>query len=329
MRLAAQAKLGFYPVAPEVVRLLAGRLTPPAGPCAILDPCAGTGVAIGLFAEALGLPRESVHAIELSDNRGEACRLQLAGSRVLAPCDFLMSHASPGSFAFAWVNPPFCPDEEGGGRRLEYAFLGKVTPMLATDGILALYLPERQITSGITRFLLEWYADLAGLYPPERPYDEILIVGRKRRAAVPDVSERATRQYLDSTDLSWKLPGSKAPRLFQKTGPTPAELERMVATSPLERFFDPPPPGHQGRCPLPLAKGHLALLLIAGQLNGVLAPEGEPPHVVRGIARKEQYQASCTTEETEKGSTTKTVLSERIIPGVRVLYADGNLVTLE
>ena len=63
MRLAAQAKGGFYPTPPGVVDLIAGLVQPPAGyyqrnreTLRILDPCCGAGEAVEQLAERLNGP---------------------------------------------------------------------------------------------------------------------------------------------------------------------------------------------------------------------------------------------------------------------------------
>ncbi len=68
MRLAAEAKMGFYPVANEALGLLA-RAFCVEGETAILDPCAGEGAAIRFLGEALSVPQERTYAIELAENR--------------------------------------------------------------------------------------------------------------------------------------------------------------------------------------------------------------------------------------------------------------------
>jgi len=80
---------------------------------------------------------------------------------------------------------------------------------------------------------------------------------------------------------------------------------------------------------LPLATGHLALLLAAGHLDGVVRPQGESPHVVRGTAHKVTYTASVEEIENKDGSiTTKTIQSEKIVLTVRTAESDGTITTL-
>jgi hypothetical protein len=71
------------------------------------------------------------------------------------------------------------------------------------------------------------------------------------------------------------------------------------------------------------------LLLAAGHLDGVVRPQGEPPHVIRGTAHKVTYTASVEEIENKDGSvTTKTVQSEKIVLTVRTAEQDGTITTL-
>jgi hypothetical protein len=69
-------------------------------------------------------------------------------------------------------------------------------------------------------------------------------------------------------------------------------------------------------------------LLAAGELDGIVQPPSEPPHVVRGTATKTKYVSNHSEQENADGSvTTRTTISERIVLVVRVAHADGRLVT--
>jgi hypothetical protein len=330
MRLAAQAKGGYYPAPPEAVALAASLMTPPDEPFALLDPCAGKGAAIAQLAQTLG---GQPHAIELDEGRALEVAAALPGGRVLAPASFLGCAISPLSFSLAWVNPPF-DNELGGGQRVESTFLMRATHLLRTGGILALVCPESVSDSySVQQYVLQWYTDIARIPFPEghRPYNEVIVLGRKRR------------QPVDSDKLDWDtecksavepgaypIPPGAGPKRFEKTDFTDLELERALADSPLRRLLEPPPEIPLSEPPLPLANGHIALLLAAGKLDGVVCPEKEPPHVVRGTARKQQYRSSQTEDQKEDGAVvTKTVYSEKIILTIRALGQDGSIRTFE
>ena len=116
---------------------------------------------------------------------------------------------------------------------------------------------------------------------------------------------------------------------FGKGEPTDAELAAALAASPLRRRLERPAAAPLARPPLALGKGHVALLLASGHLDGVVRPaDGGPAHVVRGTARKVEYVASTDETENEDGSTTvKTTLKQKVQIIVRAVGADGDIVT--
>lgn len=119
-------------------------------------------------------------------------------------------------------------------------------------------------------------------------------------------------------------------RIFQKVEPTESELAQLLARSPLRAQLSTPPEMPLPSPPLALGIGHVALLLAAGQLDGIVQPEGQPPHVVRGTSRKRQYVSDVTETENADGSTTtKTTLSEKIELIARTVDLTGCLRTLQ
>jgi len=328
MRQAAEAKMGFYPVANEALGILC-RAFRVEGETAILDPCAGEGAAIKFLGETLGIPQERTYAIELAENRAQTLAENLLAAKRLAPCSFMSSHVSPNSFGLAWVNPPF-QDEIGGGKRVEYSFLTRATQLLVRGGVMAFLMPGRAMNYDVQRFFMQHFENTARMPLPDewRKYDEVILVGTRRADPVEYEGEFRERD-LDDPGVTWTIPPAHGPRTFAKTGPTPAELERLLTKSPLARVFDAPREKAIGRPPLPLGKGHLALLLASGQLNGVVP--SEPPHVVRGSSRKEEYISETKCEENEKtGAVTTTVVKrEKVVLVVRTVDCSGEILTLE
>lgn len=77
--------------------------------------------------------------------------------------------------------------------------------------------------------------------------------------------------------------------------------------------------------PLQLGKGHLAMLLAAGHLDGLVRPaDGQPPHVVRGTAKKVKFVSEKEQDVLPDGQVTcKTIYSERIDLTVRAVTQNG------
>ena len=121
MRLAAQAKGGFYPTPSRVVDLIAEQIQPPARydqrnpkTLRILDPCCGAGEAAAQLAGSLDGPNTipiETHGVELHRDRAAEAESRL--DRVLAADLFATSMAN-GAFGLLYLNPPY--DWDSGGQ---------------------------------------------------------------------------------------------------------------------------------------------------------------------------------------------------------------------
>lgn len=333
MRLAAQVRGGYYPAHPEAIAYAASFLRAPVGqPFAILDPCAGTGEAIAQLGEALGCPKDFVHAIELDDSRAEAVHARLAGANVQAPADFFGCRASFDSFSFIWLNPPF--DHSYGGNRVESQFLWRATEWLMPGGVMALVCSEHIIEdfSDASRHFTRYYENVTIVPFPEahRPFKEVIVFAHKRQRPNAEQSNdwKPWESVLAPRGFHYHIPLGRCPRLFQKVEPTEPELQRMLAGSPLRSRLNSPPQTAVPAPPLPLGIGHVALLLASGHLDGIVHPEGKPPHVVRGTSRKHAFVSDVTDIENSDGSiSTRTTISERIDLVIRTVDCAGKIRT--
>lgn len=334
MRLAAQMRGGFYPAHARAVAHAATFLRPPARqPFTILDPCAGQGDAIKQLGELLGCPTERTFAIELDDGRAEALHAILPGGQVLAPANFFGCRATANSFSCIWLNPPF--DDAYGGHRVEERFLLTATEWLMPGGVMALVCPEDVIDdySDARRHFATWYEDCMLVPFPAscRPFDEVIVYGRKR--ARPQIDQHgAPRASWESVQAPkgfvYRIPPGTGPRFVQKVEPTEPELQRMLAQSPLRAHLTTLPEMPLPSPPLALGIGHVALLLASGHLDGVVHPDRQPPHVVRGSSRKRSYVSDVTEIDNPDGTTTtKTTISERIDLVVRTVDVNGQMHT--
>lgn len=336
MRLAGQMKSGFYAVDPAVPVALADRLRVlKPDETNVIDPCAGEGVALGRLADALGIERERAYAVEVDEGRSEIVNHPDNGWNAQAPCSLFDLGCTPRSMSLVWCNPPF-DDEAGGGERIEHQFLVRATDLLVAGGVMAFFCPSRLFDAWYRptpQFFVREFEKIAVLEPdPEhRPYDEVLVVGTRRKRPYHDGKFDAPTIKLSGCDRTWDVPPAKLPKRFDKCGLTPDEIERALRSSPLNSLTAVPEIAPPARPPLPLAKGHIALLLASGHLDGIVRPEGEPPHVVRGTARKVLCDPEVTHDYNPETGGTKTVttINERIQLVVRAIDADGELKTFE
>lgn len=191
MRLAAQAKLGFYPASPVAVAGILRHLRlsdAKRDQQFILDPCAGEGLAIKQIAEGLGIPNDRVYAVELDMARSERIKAHLPDVNLLGPATFLGVQVTGWSFGLVYCNPPF-DDELGGGRREEQAFVQASTRLLVPRGILVLVCPISTLIGnrGFVEYIDGNYEDLQVYKFPDghRPFHEVVLFGRKRKVEIP------------------------------------------------------------------------------------------------------------------------------------------------
>jgi hypothetical protein len=179
--------------------------------------------------------------------------------------------------------------------------------------------------SDVRRHFAESFESVSIVPFPEtaRPFNEVVVFGVKRKQAVAYHTVK-WEQIQAPPGYQYHIPPGRGPQTFKKVDPTEMELRAALSRSPLRLRMQAPSAGKLGRPPLPVSKGHLAVLLAAGNLDGVVQPEGKPPHVVRGTSRKRDFLQSCTTTANEDGSeTTRKVFSQKISLVVRTVGLDG------
>lgn len=367
MRLAAQAKLGFYPAPADAIDALAKHLvcTDPAE-TRILDPCCGKGEAIKQLSEALAIPQQNVYCVELDAGRGSEAKANLPKATVLAPCSFFGTQIDAQKFGCIYCNPPF-DDELGGGGREEEAFVRTSYRLLCTGGVLVLVAPYNTLAKYDVQFLLDTHFRDGHLYRfPMLKFNECVFIGLKRSLAT--TGERALSEGLllgrmhfgsyrnynirgaEHLDVlgqrgrvlaegqewasqlqvqTWSTPTTWKPTRFLKAGYTPEELIRAVAGSRLNRLIEASPEPPLKQPPLPLAQGHVAILLASGTLDGLVRAPGWDNHVVRGVTTKETYYneeaSDYTVDEDGEKARVKDVYSERMERKIRAVDSSGTI----
>jgi hypothetical protein len=364
MRLAGQIKAGFFPAPSEVTELIARHLTVPhADKIAILDPCAGEGLAITQLGDYLAMSHRWIHAVELNRARTERIAEAYPEVKLLGPCSYLSSRISSKSFSLIYCNPPF-DSEFGGGGREETTFVLRSIPLLVPGGVFILVCPINQIVGNekMATLLDMAFDDIeVYLFPDEhRKYRECVLFGKKRKKPLP-VSKLSEHGTLHQRGLAcsarggescpvlgepafskwdygrpdpgsrkpeldvWELRPAQGPETFTKLALTQEEVEEILSESVLYQVLESTAVVNKRRPPLPLSKAHTSLLLIAGELDGYLA--SDPPQVVRGYCGKKKQLKSITVTESENGAITETKkIVDVPMPVLRAIWPDGRLV---
>ena len=327
MRLAARAKLGYYPCPEPVLDIIARRFGAVDPNAVIVDPCAGKGDAVMYLANKLGLSRSRIVANELDVARSRYLAARLPEGRVTQECDFTSAGYPYGRATIAYVNPPF-DKELGHNHRCEATMLKRATKMLARGGTMIYIVPEpikhnEQVRLEFTNY---YSRVVCFSFPSEhRKYREVVIMARRKLAKVGNLRTYADWGLFASTGGVVYDAGPGGLFRFTKRSYTDIELESLVD---IEARLESVGYGSWKRAsikrpPLQLKNAHRAFLLAAGHLNGRIQKPGEPPHVVRGTSTKHDELISSTFDQ-EKGTKTD-VLSERISLVIRQAFQDGTI----
>ncbi len=319
MRLAAQAKGGYYPTPLRVVDLLAELIDSPTAygrpgqTLRLLDPCCGGGDALAQLADALRrantLPVET-YGVELHRERAEEAQELL--DRALA-CDLFATSIANGVFGVLLLNPPYDFDSED--KRTEHAFLTHCTRYLADGGLLVFIVPKQRLAVS-ARYLASHYRDLRCWYFPEperEAFDQVVLMGYRKAEPSPDPraegqvrawAEDEPEELYHGSYRVYDPPGAVSGDILFATR-TVDPLAAVAEARKTGLWASPDvtdtlwPVGDQRTRPLmPLRRGHLAMLVAAGFLDN-LALEADGRRVlVKGRTGKEKVLAE-ETENTE------------------------------
>lgn len=326
MRLAAQAKLGYYPVRPETLALVCSALRPedPATTL-VLDPCCGQGKAIEQIGTLLAVPKTNLYGVELDERRAEMA----AEHCNVVHSSIFSTRVSVKTFSLAWVNPPYEDEirqEDETSNQLEVSFVFCVARMVVKDGVFILHMPDDRITPQVIQaFHTVCYDAVKVILPGElRPWRESLLVGLKREGAEKNVMVTGIKTV--TAMPAYTLPAGDPLTQFSKSCPTDEEIWSGMARAAFWKVFEPTRPRPRMRPVLPLGPGHLGLTLASGFLDGFFEPPGWEPHVLRGIAYKENQLAKEESTESAEGTVTETkTFRENIKLKIRAIDGAGTI----
>ena len=307
--------LGFFATPPNVTALVAEWLTAPSEKegtlWRLLDPCCGAGVAAAQLAASIGGSAQT-WGVELSPKRAEQAAQVLDKVHTTA---WQATRVSKASVSLLWLNPPYDSDLDGDHRRLEIEFLRTALPALVYGGVLVYIVPQHLLGyRDVARLLAGHFETITVRRFPDGEYErfkQVIVFARRKPYATPTNDRIAALRALRDADL---------PPL----GPPPANWERTLPPAPTQaRFYrvdisereqvargyalDWPEPLLQAlrpqtrmpfRPPMPLKKGHVAMLMASGLMGTLLIEKDGQRLLVKGRVRKTQ---DVSYEETAKG----------------------------
>jgi len=345
MRLAAQAKMGYYPTPQAVILLIEDILIRNGkGNIKLLDPCAGEGSALKQIGESLNA---ETYGIELDTERGGIAKESLTQCLIT---DYMATRISNHAFSMLYLNPPYDwairNDEVSASERYERTFLRNTVRYLIPNGVLVYLIPQRRLDKTIAKILAYRFKDVKVFRFPEDEYKafkQIVLFGvlKKRAEHDEDLAQHLTDvghckaiiPFLDKAECSFAVQPSPIIKnflfiLFRTTRIDPKELEIEVRQHGLRekinRMVKPLTLSEQIKPIMPLRQGHLAQLLACGMMNGVVFNKDERnPLVVKGITRK----VVDTRTEYEAGKE-KIIETDKIVISINAINEHGEFITI-
>ena len=320
MRLAAQAKMGYYPTPDSITPIITSYLKRKRdGLIRILDPCAGEGTALRIIGDHL---KAETYGIEIDLERGKKAK------QVLNEClvtDYQNTRIRHNSFSLLYLNPPYDwatrDNELESSERYERTFLRGCTRYLCMKGILVYLIPRKRLDGHIARMLSYRFEQIGIFRFPEDEYmafKQLIIFGvlKKRPDRDEPVCEylkncgklKAVVPYLpqDPKDV-YEVPVSptRTAFLFRSNEIDPEELAEEIKEHGLfDRFKEmtiPLKAAEKIKPIMPPKCGHIAQLLAWGLMNGIVWDRDKKnPMLIKGITKKETKHSVEIDGKTEK-----------------------------
>jgi Uncharacterised methyltransferase family (DUF6094) len=312
------AKDGYYPTDAQTLQRVLNALAPTAGDMRIIDPFAGEGVAIAECKHHLGVGHTEAFAVEY--HQGRAYEAKKLVDRCIHG-DFQETAITPRSFGLLWLNPPYgdlvtdkaqtgVVDDGKGRKRLEKLFYQQSVRLLQVGGILVLIVPHTVLDAEFRRWLASGFDRVQVFMASEQRFKQAVVVGiRKRNDASSEtyrVTVKALEQFCQKDDKTvlpeaweeepYRVPASVGAEVrFNTLQMDPAQLADEISKYPClwgqwGMHLDQTRPA-QRRPLMALSDWHLALVLAAGQISGVVkSNDGTRTYVVKGDTFKHKKE---------------------------------------
>ena len=349
MRLAAQKKMGYYPTPPEIAHIIPSFLKPDekGKVYRLLDPCCGKGTALNIISQKLSekyrFKKFKTYGVELDLQRYTEAQAML--NHTIHADALMETRISNEYFSLLFLNPPYDWEQESeetyysNSTRYELSFLQKYTEKLRPDGILVFIVPFSFLSRySCCSFLTSNYSHIKIFkFPAElyKPFKQIVIFARKQTLpydhqlfkTISELKEEEIEEITEVTRPFYELPPSnilKEPR-FTSVRFDPEQVAKEVETHGIniEEEINPATGLTDSIRPLmPLRKGHMALLLASGFMDGILEKDGKKL-VIKGFTKTDKTEIEETDDEGNRVKKTiqkpKTVIRALDIENKKIL----------
>ncbi len=278
-RLESQKKMGYYPTPDKVLPLIKSMIQTKGDPARyhVLDPCCGKGEFVRAMPDGC-----MTYGIELDPNRFLEAKEIV--NKILHADTLYEIAVSHEAFSCLYLNPPYDYTETASGKtiRLELLFLKKTTPYLQESGVLVFIVPCETLRS-CAEFLSNHYKNIQVFkfpYPEYHAFKQVVLFGVKGEGEdyesykkLRDIGYNTFGlKHLENCHLLQKyvLPATKnPPTLFYSIRINPDHLSGIVKQQGklLETLCEFENIGTINTI-IPLRKGHMAMLLASGMIDG-------------------------------------------------------------
>ena len=279
-RLASKEKMGYYRCPPSVIELIASQIDW-TGQVHLCDPFSGKGEALKELSLLSGVDCV-IWGNELNTVRYEHAKKQLDHA-IFGPAEYCELEDKDDGFPILLYNPPYDSIQ---GQRLEVEYLNVAARLLRPGGVLVAVIPENISRQHSWAFTLNnKFVHLETCKFPHPEYDrfkQVVVFSTRRQEGITGKVDEALKimelvdenmSVLKPNMLNIALPKASNPVIVNNT-PVSLDLAKTIKGSSLIlkttwKEAIEPSGGYQFR---PLAKpqrGHAALLLAAGLVDGI------------------------------------------------------------
>lgn len=342
-------KNGYFPTDEKTIERVLAMLEPMEGSIRIIDPCCGEGIALAECANYLRNSGSTVFSAGIEFDRERASHATSLLDHVVH-ADMNDCVVGQGQFNMLWLNPPYGDritdqfyresDQQEGRDRLEKYFLRRSLPMLAFGGLLIYIIPHYVLDKHLAKQLVRSLDNISCYRLPEDQFKQIVIMGYRRRVENVKSSELIDQLLEIASDRSAAPELPEIPERFysvmpatqsilnkpldvRSVRPTAEQIAEVASKHPClwmdfsnhfkQRIVIKRRPARD------LSSWHLALMLAAGQVSGVVTSPSGRQLLVKGGTHKEK-EVATEFSESDSGEMTETrILTDRFVPIIKAI----------
>lgn len=341
-------KNGYFPTDELSISRILAMLEINSGVMRLIDPCCGEGIALAECSHFCREAGATVFSSGIEFNAERAANAKTLLDHVVH-ADFNDCTVSSAQFNLLWLNPPYgdritdqvVRDQDQRGRdRWEKYFLNRSLPMLSFGGLLIFIIPHYVIDRHLAKQLTRCLDALSVYRLPEDLFRQIVVMGYRRRVE-GQINSGTINLLLDvANDRNAAPVLPEVPDRFYKVSTlTPEQQKRPVeirSNVPTRELVAEVIEKHaclwhdfanhfnqrstiKRRPARKLSDWHLALMLAAGQVSGVVESSTGRQLLVKGGTHKEKEVAVEFTEDDDGNMEEKRVLTDRFVPIIKAI----------